>query len=181
MARVIILNGVSSAGKTTIAKAIQQLADRDFLHVSMDVFIAMLPDGREFNAEWFPVETVASDHGPLTRIGNGPMGERLLLQMRAFVAELADSGFDVIVDEVCRSRGIDAYRTLLDGHRLQIVQVTGDLRKIEQRERERGDRLVGLARAQAMNLHDDIAYDHDMDTTAASPEECAKYILDALA
>ncbi|MEC8179421.1 MAG: chloramphenicol phosphotransferase, partial [Pseudomonadota bacterium] len=63
----------------------------------------------------------------------------------------------------------------------QIVQVTGDLGKIEQRERERGDRLVGLARAQAMNLHDDIAYDQDMDTTAASPEDCAMYILDALA
>ena len=87
----------------------------------------------------------------------------------------------VIVDDVCRSRGIAAYRTLLDGHRLQIVQVTGDLGKIEQRERERGDRLIGLARAQAMNLHDDIVYDQDISTTTASPEECAKHILDALA
>tara|TARA_B100000678_G_scaffold271049_1_gene259415 strand:+ start:106 stop:651 length:546 start_codon:yes stop_codon:yes gene_type:complete len=181
MACVIILNGVSSAGKTTIAKAIQQRAHRDFLHVSMDGFIAMVPDGREFTEGWFPVETVANDHGPLARISNGPKGERLLHQMRAFVAELADSGFDVIVDDVCRSRGIAAYRTLLDGHRLQIVQVTGDLGKIEQRERERGDRLIGLARAQAMNLHDDIVYDQDISTTTASPEECAKHILDALA
>tara|TARA_B100001179_G_scaffold223870_1_gene201928 strand:- start:576 stop:1121 length:546 start_codon:yes stop_codon:yes gene_type:complete len=181
VATVIILNGVSSAGKSTIAKAIQKAASRDFLHVSMDGFIAMLPDGREFDAAWFPVENAAEDDRPLTRIRNGPKGERLLVQMRAFVAGLADSGLDVIVDEVCKSREIAAYRTLLDGHLLHLVRVTADLGTIEQRERERGDRLIGLARGQAMNLHDDIVYDQEIDTTAASPGECAKHILDALA
>ena len=48
---VILLNGVSSAGKTTLAKAIQKCAGDIWLHVAMDSFVAMLPDGREFDRE----------------------------------------------------------------------------------------------------------------------------------
>ncbi len=36
--QVIILNGVGSVGKTSTAQALQEIADRNFLHVSMDVF-----------------------------------------------------------------------------------------------------------------------------------------------
>ena len=44
-APVIYLNGTSSSGKSTIARALQaQLVDRVFLHVAEDSFFAMLPD-----------------------------------------------------------------------------------------------------------------------------------------
>ena len=181
MATVIILNGVSSAGKTTLAKAIQKTARADFLHLSMDGFMAMLPDGREFAPEWFPVEHLQSDEGPRPRIHSGPLGIRLLVQMRALAAELADVGFNVIVDVVCEAAEIESYRKLLVGHKSHVVKVAANLAEVERRERERGDRLIGLAREQDGRLHFDIEYDQVVDTSVHSADESAKDILSAIA
>ena len=180
MATVIILNGVSSVGKTTLAKAIQKSARADFLHLSIDGFIAMLPDGREFAPDWFPVEHLQSNEGPRPRIRNGPLGNRLLVQMRALAAELADSGFNVIVDEVCEAAEIKSYRELLVGHKAHVVKVTAELAEVERRERERGDRLIGLAREQDGRLHTDIEYNQVVDTSVHPADECAKDILSAI-
>jgi len=48
----IVLNGPSSAGKTSIARAIQSLAGTPVLHASLDTFTDMfhwpaIPDGNE--------------------------------------------------------------------------------------------------------------------------------------
>ena len=46
--KIILLNGPSSAGKTTIARAIQQTIDVPFWHVASDQFVEsrMLPNRR---------------------------------------------------------------------------------------------------------------------------------------
>lgn len=181
MATVILLNGVSSVGKTSLAKAIQQASERDLLHVSMDTFIAMVPDNREAEPHWFPVEQAQAPDGTLTRITSGPRGMALLERMRAMIAELADAGFDVVVDEVCKADIVADFRMRLAGHALHLVKVSADLSIIEQRERDRGDRLLGLAREQSAHLHDGIAYDQEVDTGSGSPEGCARRILEVLA
>lgn len=180
MAWIIILNGASSVGKTTLAKSIQQASPSDFLHVAMDAFVSMVPDAREADAAWFPVERAHTSDGPVTMIRSGPRGIVLLDAMRATIATLADSGFDVIVDEVCKADIITDLRARMPGHALHVVKVTADLSIIEQRERDRGDRLIGLGREQATHLHDGIEYDQTVDTGAHSAEECALQILDAL-
>ncbi|HEV2506202.1 MAG TPA: hypothetical protein VGV39_24215 [Mesorhizobium sp.] len=43
-ARIVLLNGVGSAGKTSIAKALQTLTRTPFLHVQMDTFLEMMPE-----------------------------------------------------------------------------------------------------------------------------------------
>jgi chloramphenicol 3-O phosphotransferase len=47
--RAIFLNGASSSGKSTLAKALQRALEEPFLHVSSDQFVSagMLPDRRE--------------------------------------------------------------------------------------------------------------------------------------
>ena len=42
-ARVVLLNGAGSAGKSSIARALQAIAGRPLLHVQMDAFFDMLP------------------------------------------------------------------------------------------------------------------------------------------
>jgi chloramphenicol 3-O phosphotransferase len=49
-----------------------------------------------------------------------------------------------------------------------------------QRERERGDRIVGTARGQHAQLHAFRQYDVDIDTSVAAPRQCAEEILAAL-
>ena len=54
MPKVIVLNGPSSSGKTSIAKEIQRQSDEVFLHFKMDVFWYMVPSDIEANSENFP-------------------------------------------------------------------------------------------------------------------------------
>ena len=47
---------------------------------------------------------------------------------------------------------------------------------LEARERQRGDRLIGLARWQFDRVHRDMRYDLEIDTSIATPLECAEVI-----
>ena len=177
--QVIILNGVSSSGKTTLAKAIQKYGEDVWMHIAMDNFIAMLPDGSEFDREWFPVAQVERNGETLPQIGNGPGGASLLVQMRELVERMADAGFNIIVDDVCDQTAISDYRRRLGGS-CCVVKVDAPLSELERREAERGDRLIGLAREQSPRLHEGIAYDLDVDTHAETPDALARYILESL-
>lgn len=177
---VIILNGPSSAGKTTLAKAIQKYSRDIWLHVAMDSFIAMLPDGSEFDREWFPVTDVAIDGGTFPRISNGPRGEALLARMRELVAGLSESGFNALVDEVADAATIADYRRRL-GAACFVVKVDAPLPELERRERERGDRMIGLAREQSARIHKGITYDLEVDTQADTPDALARRVLSAVA
>ncbi|MEM7664740.1 MAG: AAA family ATPase [Pseudomonadota bacterium] len=179
-AKVIILNGVSSAGKSSLATAIQEEADATFLHVEMDAFISFLPDGHEFKPDWFRLDMIASETGKLPRISNGPRGDALLKVMRKFVVNAAQEGLNLVVDEVCHAREIKDYRSGLREHDVRFVKVFAPIETIEQREKARGDRLIGLAREQSRHLHDKIIYDVEIDTSIATLREAAAHILDGL-
>ena len=43
MSKIIILNGPSSSGKTSIARSIQRLSDEPWLTLGIDTFIHMTP------------------------------------------------------------------------------------------------------------------------------------------
>jgi len=181
MATVIILNGVSSAGKSSLARALQDRAQETFLRVAMDDFVSMLPPGRESTKDWFPLVLGGTPEQALPRVENGPRGGLLLEQMRAFVGSLAARGMSVIVDEVCEAEAIRDYRLQAGNARLVIVKVEAPLAIIEQHERERGDRLIGLARDQAGFLHRGIKYDLTVDTSTGTPDELSREIFGRLA
>ena len=42
--KIIVLNGVSSSGKTTLAKALQEALDEPYTRLSIDDFINMMPE-----------------------------------------------------------------------------------------------------------------------------------------
>jgi chloramphenicol 3-O phosphotransferase len=68
-----------------------------------------------------------------------------------------------------------AVRTLLPFHVL-FVGVRCSLEIAEQRERERGDRIEGLARFQYPLVHSHGTYDFEVDTSTSSPTVCANQI-----
>ncbi|EAQ29925.1 chloramphenicol phosphotransferase-like protein [Erythrobacter sp. NAP1] len=181
MARIIILNGVSSAGKSSLARAIQGKADRTFLHIEMDAFISFLPNGHEFRPEWFEVQKIPGERSPLPRIINGPRGEALLSVMRQFVFNAADRRLDMIVDEVCHAREVRDYRDGLVNHDLTVVKVHAPLDVVAAREKARGNRLIGLGQEQSTHLHDGIDYDEVIDTSSGSARELAAQLLSRIA
>lgn len=175
--RVVILNGVGSVGKGSIARALQAITARPFLHVQMDAFLAMLPAPyQDSHPDGLVFETVIEDGHPAVAIHVGPVAARAFQGMRRAVAALAAEGNDLIVDEVMEAPEAADYRALLAGFDVAWVGVHAPLAVIEAREAARGDRMIGLARRQFDRVHRGVEYDLDVDTSRASPEACARAI-----
>lgn len=175
ISRIILLNGVGSAGKTSIARALQQMTRTPFLYVAMDCFLEMLPAALQDHPDTFKYEPLVEDGLPSIAIHTGPRGAKMMSGMRAAVAALADAGNDLIVDEVMLAEegAMPDYRAKLRDHSLMTVGVLAPLDVLEAREKARGDRLTGLARWQYPRVHTGIAYDLEVDTSLESPEACA--------
>lgn len=174
--RILLLNGVGSAGKGSIASALQDQLDDVFLHVEMDAFLEMLPDRMLDDADGFLFEQVEDAGSPAVQVSAGAVGRTLMLGMRRAVRALADAGNHLIVDEVATAAEIAEYRDLLADHDLVVIAVVASLDVLEQRERARGDRMIGLARWQFERIHVGIDYDLTVRTDGRRASECAREI-----
>jgi chloramphenicol 3-O phosphotransferase len=179
MSAVVLLNGVGSAGKSSIARAIQVLASRPFLHMSMDAFLDMMPPRYLNHADGWRFETLEQDGFPVVAVHSGARVETAFRGMRRAVAAMAEAGNDVVVDEVFWGDELADYRALLAAHDFSAVGVFAPLEVLEARERARGDRDIGLARWQFDRLHLGGDYDLVVDTSQANVETCAWRIVEA--
>ena len=175
-ARIVLLNGVGSAGKGSIAKALQTITTECFLHVEMDAFLGMLPEGSFGQPDGITFETVHEDGKPSVIIRTGPVAERVFRGMRHAIAAMAAQGNNMIVDDVLLGSEKAEYMNLLSPFDLFQVGVFAPLDVLEARERQRGDRMIGLARWQYDRVHKDMKYDFEVDTSRATPLECAELI-----
>ena len=177
-AKIVLLNGVGSAGKSALAKALQTITKEPFLHVAMDSFLEMLPEAYQDHPDGVAYKTLYEDGKPLVVIRVGSVGERALRGMRHAIAAMADQGNNLIVDDVLTGDAA-AYSDLLSPFDLFTVGVFAPLDVLEARERERGDRLPGLARWQFDRVHAGMTYDLEVDTSTAEPMACAEQIKQA--
>lgn len=181
MAKIVILNGTSSSGKTSLARAIQRLAKGPVLRVSMDDFLEMMPPRFANDDEAFSFRLVPGAEPPEVEIGTGSYGEALMRGMRTSVAALADQDLDLVVDDVMLGAGDQThYREVLARHAVSFVAVRCTLEAAEQRERDRGDRDIGMARWQFTRVHAGRDYDLEVSTDEVSPDEGARVILGAV-
>jgi chloramphenicol 3-O phosphotransferase len=180
---LILLNGTSSAGKTTLAKALQDTLPTPYLLVGIDTVVFALPN-RYVNdpACWSEVYQYHYDGDRISGIGIQPYGDQLVRGMHRAVAGLARAGLDVIVDHVLSE---PAWVADLDqtwaGLDLLRVGVLCPLEVAEERERDRGNRTLGWARAHADVVHEHVRYDLTVDTSLADPAECAATVAAAIA
>lgn len=163
---IIFLNGTSSSGKSTVAKALQRLLDSPAMHVEVDTFAHMLPEGFLETADP-PVRKEAA--------------ARLISGFHQAVAALAAAGNTIILDHVVPSpKWWQECMTLFAPYTLLTVGVHCPLAELEQREAARGDRQPGLARMQLEHVHQHGPYQVEVDTSHLSPEACAAQIEAAL-
>jgi chloramphenicol 3-O phosphotransferase len=159
-ARIAVLNGPSSSGKTTLARCTRDLLGPSAVALSLDDFFA--GTHRERRNDW-----------------------SLFLSLTHVLFDAAASfgreGFDVIVDTVFeRPACLDVCRERLHACDLLFVRVDCAAAVLAQRERSRGDRRAGLAQEQAGRIHEGCTYDITLDTAATPPDACAREIADAL-
>jgi chloramphenicol 3-O phosphotransferase len=94
--RVIFLNGTSSAGKTTLARAIQDESDTPFVYWGVDTLFSLVPPnwggGRDGplgrDGFWYDCTGVDTDGHPSVVIRYGEVGRRMLRS-----AQIAASAF----------------------------------------------------------------------------------------
>ncbi len=178
MPTVVLINGAGSSGKSSIVRALQGITTEPFLHVAMDAFLDMLPETLQDHPDGIGYTTRTGTDGPVVEIAIGPQGRRLLTGMRAAVSALAEAGNNLIVDDVMLNAEMAEYERLLDGVRLCRVGIHASLAVLVRRERDRGDRRIGLARGQHARVHAGNRYDLELWTDVRSPHECARIIKD---
>jgi chloramphenicol 3-O phosphotransferase len=182
--RVIVLNGTSSAGKSTLIRALQARLDGAWLGVGIDTVVFALPKAYLDLPLWGEVfRYVAAEPGSDApfRIVTGELGHRLVEGMHRMVASLADAGLSVIVDHVILEPGwLPDLAERLTGHEVLFVGVRCPLEVVVRREAERKDRTIGQAAAQFDVVHRAGGYDLEVDTSLESPDEAAATIVEAL-
>lgn len=181
MGKVIVLNGTSSVGKTSAARAFQKIAREHFLHVQMDAFMEMLPE--RIWQEPDGISFVQRDiEGSLeVEITTGPAFERVMEGMRQSIAALAAAGNNCIVDDVMLQRTDQrSYRDCICTGTLQFVGLHAPLETLEGREAARGDRMPGLARWQFERVHRGMQYDLEIEVGELSSEAVALSIAEGL-
>jgi chloramphenicol 3-O phosphotransferase len=183
---VIHLNGTSSAGKTTLAEAvIEQFAETGacWIVIGIDDYISRLPPAWHSIGDHvgpFADDGFTFDLNARGGIRIGPVGERLLTAYRSAVRGAAFAGLNVVVDDVAVGAGaVDAWNEALAGIDVLRVRVDADAAVKEAREATRGNRLVGLARAQDAHVHDGMRYDLAIDTGADDPASPARQVREA--
>lgn len=176
--RVIYLNGASSSGKTSLARALQHTLPEPYYHLSVDTFAGMLVRRNEPGDAW----------------DGDVIGPRFNQGFVGCVAAMARAGSHVIVDDVlCESYRQDGKRDAQTGlgllkQRLKTLEpfavlyvgVYCPLEELEHREHARGDRYPGLARFQYGRVHAHRVYDVEIDTSRQAVSECAAAVMAAL-
>ena len=170
-ARVIVLNGGSSSGKSGIARCLQAILPDPWLAFGTDTLIQAMPSSTRTSA-------AGIEFAPDGEVIVGPEFRALEAAWIAGVAAMAQAGARIIVDEVflggpaSQQRWRDALGALpvlWVGVRCQSAVAAG-------REIARGDRVVGMAASQAEVVHEGIVYDLLVDTTRTEALDCARAI-----
>nr|WP_314899184.1 AAA family ATPase [uncultured Deefgea sp.] len=168
--QVIILNGTSSSGKTSIAKALQELLPQQYLSFSIDSILYALP---------------ASDlqqmkqGAPITRAGYD--WPSLVRGYHYCLPALLQAGCHLLIDNAwCDRNEKRELLTELAGYSVALIGVHCDIEIAQAREQARGDRAIGLVTWQAPIVHQDMTYDIEIDTTSIEPQALAIKLYDQI-
>lgn len=162
----ILINGASSAGKTSIAHALQEVLGTVTLNFSIDSILYALP--RSDLARMIAGERIVRKEYDY---------DRLVRSYHAAAAGLLETGNRLILDNaVTRPEWRLDLEARLAPFRGLWVGVTCDPSVLAEREQARGDRAPGTAIREAAVVHDGFRYDVIVDTSAAPAEDAAREI-----
>ena len=149
--KIILINGASSSGKSTLARQLQQTLPIPFWHFSFDHL-------RDSNAL------------PMARIRSGEidwsaMRPAVFDGFHRCLPVLAEAGNNLIVEHIIENEmWMSDLVKLLTGLDVFFVGVHCPLPELDRRERERGNRRVGEARTDYQAVHSFTEYDLEIDS-----------------
>ena len=184
--KIILLNGSSSAGKTTLAITLQQLLPDPWHHIALDQFRdGMAGRYRGLNsppgtpgARGLNVVPVPHGNERVTEVQFGDLGKQVLRGMRRAIAAFVKEGNNVIIDDLMfEPEFLYDYVESLAGLEVLFVGVRCSLDVVNAREAKRPGRFPGTATSHFHRVHTACIYDMEVDTSLATPRECAAQIV----
>lgn len=163
---IIFINGASSAGKSTLAKAVQQAFDLPLLHFSFDLFIDgdILPRF-QIQAGKFEWSTIRP---------------HVVRGVHHCWAALSKTGNNLIIDHIVESESqLAALIRLLEGVDVFFAGLHCSAEELERRENTRGNRRSGDARSDLEFVHKWTIYDIELDSEHATIEENVAQLITA--
>ena len=149
--KIILLNGASSSGKSTLARALQNALDEPFWHFSIDHL-------RESNV--LPWQRIASNEFEWANLRPA-----FFEGFHRCLPELATAGNNLIVEHIIESEHyMVRLLNLLLGIDVFFVGIHCPLQELERREIARGDRKHGEARSDYERKHSYCRYDLEINS-----------------
>ena len=151
---IIMLNGASSSGKSTLARGLQTVLPDPFLHFNSDQLVdgGAIPNRRNESAPFgWP----------------GTMRTRFFDGFHRSIPAMVAAGNNLVVEHIIEFREWrEQLRQLLDGMDIFLVGIHCDLDELDRREKARGDRRAGEGRThvEVDGIHGFGAYDLEIDT-----------------
>lgn len=184
---VIILNGPSGSGKSSIQKAFQQLMmPKLWCKIGIDMLFDMsmpniTPENMSFWQSPNPirwVEKSADDQGnTLIVLHLGPEGKNVVHALHDSIADYARNGCNVIVDYIAYEPWwMEDLQKKLAGIKTYYVAVDISLETLENREAARGTSPKGHARSHYATVYGNRAYDVRVSSERNTPEEIAQQL-----
>jgi chloramphenicol 3-O phosphotransferase len=149
--KIIIINGPSSSGKTTLALALQKQLDIPFIRFSFDLFI---------DHKAFPSEQIKNG-----KFSWEQMRPSVFRGLHQCLPALTTAGNNIIFDHIIETK-VWLYEliSLISDLDVFFVGVHCSLPELERREIQRGDRRRGEARQDFETVHSLPTYDLVIDS-----------------
>jgi len=157
--KIILLNGVSSSGKSSLAKRLA-IGLEDYFHLSIDDFDLIIEKMENRNtAKLIPIPTEEFFHET--------------------VKLFSEKGVNLIVDQILHDEDtISHFVSVLKDYPVLFVGVHCSVEEIDRREKARGDRITGQGWAQLEFVHrQHETYDIEVNTAESSLEAAAEKIM----
>ncbi len=150
---VVLLNGSPSAGKTTLARAVQGASAKPLFHRSLDDFLA-------------------GYLGSFRERDRGTLFKQVLIGYVHSLAQLADAGNDIVAESVIIPEWVPLYTEAFATVPVLLVGVRCTLEVAQEREARRTDRThpLELDVPWFETVHD-IPYDLEVDSSSGTPVE----------
>ena len=180
---IILLNGTSSAGKTTIARIVQEKYPGVLLLYGVDSMVqTAFPakcDYPPYDEQAIKVMMSETAGQPSAKLIVSPYVYPIYEAAVRFYKLLSGRGYDIIIDELLfDDNRIKSYFDILIGETVYFIGIKPDKEVVIKREQERGNRLLGLAAGLYHEVYNPIfSYDLLIDSGKLTPEASAELIL----
>jgi len=178
---IIILNGCSSSGKTSLLNAISDISENLFLRFGIDLIWGQLlpPNYIMFNKKSHLGFKLQHTKNGIETI-DGKIGKDLSKHIIKFMKTLYSKNYNIIYDDVILNKSnINKFKCLRDTNCYLVGVFNNNCFDIE---KNRGDRPIGLVQNQISKVHQfQEFYDFSINNSSCSIEANAKNILNFIA